>query len=167
MGGGLGVSCFLECCAEGGVFLAVDEETSDFGFGCRGDDVLHYVFNGVNGTVWCRRGGWRLSGVLRSVTKLVVAANAPANFVSSEVRGITGDVEYHAAGVVADDGVWVGGAVVEELSERLVRVSGACHMRRGEVAEGDAHGRVAFTGIPDQRSHHLLVLTVLGVGEGF
>ena len=108
------MSHFLEYCTEGDGFLAVGEEAYDFGFGCQGDDVLHYICNGVNGTVWRRHFGWRLGWVLGSVAKVVVAADAAARFGSSEVRGIAGDVEYHASGVLADDGVWVGGAVVEE-----------------------------------------------------
>ena len=79
------MSHFFECSAEGGVFLAFGEEASDFGFGCQGDDNLHYVCNGVNGTVWCRRGGQKLGWFLGSVTKLVVAANAAEIFEGSEV----------------------------------------------------------------------------------
>ena len=67
----------------------------------------------MNGNVWHRRGGRRFGGVLGSVAKVVVAADVAASFGSSEVCGITGNVEYHASGVVAEEGVWVGGAVVK------------------------------------------------------
>ena len=73
------MSHFFECCAEGGVFLAFGEEASDFGFGCQGDDNLHYVCNGVNGTVCRTCGGWRIGGFLGSVAKLVLAADVSAN----------------------------------------------------------------------------------------
>ena len=143
------MSRFLDFCAEGGGFLDIGEEASDFGFGCRGNDVLHYVRNGVKRTVWHRRGGQRLGGFLRSVAKIVVASDAAASLGSSEEQGITGNVEYHASGVLVDDGVWVGGAVVEEIAERLVRVIGTCRLRGGKVDEGNAHGEFNGTGIPE------------------
>ena len=36
------VSHLLKCCTEGGGFLLVGEEASDFGFGCQSDDVTKH-----------------------------------------------------------------------------------------------------------------------------
>ena len=96
----LSVSMEVEVCGSpvspsdvrGGGFLAVGEEACDFGFSCQGDDVLRYVCNGVNGAVWRRYCSHRIGGVLSSVTKVLVAANAAASFGVSEVQVIAGDV---------------------------------------------------------------------------
>ena len=51
--------------------------------------------------------------------------------------------------MVTDDVVWVGGAVVEELSERLVCVPVAFFLRVGNVSKGDVHGRFDGAVIPE------------------
>ena len=49
--------------------------------------------------------------------------------------------------MVSDDGVCVGGSLVETLAERLGHVPSPCRLRGGKVAEGDAHVWVDGAGI--------------------
>jgi hypothetical protein len=52
-----------------------------------------------------------------SVTKEMVASSVGACFVSREIGCVTLNVEDHVAGVVANYGLWVRGAIVEETHD--------------------------------------------------
>ena len=115
----LGVMHFVERNADGGGVAGIVEESGKFGFCRRGHDVFEDAADGVDGTIgcWLVR-GW-FGGILWFVAEEKVASDAASRFGLGLVQGVAVDVEDHVAGGVADGGIWVGGAVVEELMDCL------------------------------------------------
>lgn len=91
------------------------EEASKFGFSGGGHDVAEDVADGVDGTVagWLA-GGW-LGGIVGTGAEEEVTANVAFGFGFREVGGIAVYVEDHVAGMVADDGIWMSGGVVQKV----------------------------------------------------
>ena len=66
------------------------------------------------------------------------------------------DVENHPAGGVADPGIWMGGTVVEELSDSLCGCFCAFRLGRSESAKGGEHGGVYGASIVEEGADDLL-----------
>ncbi len=86
-----------------------------------------------------------------------MTASAAARFGLRKIGGIAFNMEDHAASVVvAEDGIWMGGGVVEELGECLGSGFSALGLGRSEGTEGDKHRGVDCSGIVEKCADDLL-----------
>ena len=148
--GRLWMAHFFKGGAEHGCFFAVEEEGCEFSFGGGGKDGRHDARVDVDGAIaWWRRrvGGWGFERVGEWVAKEEIAAGARSRLLFGQVRGVAVDMEDHAAGVVAEHGVGMGGTVVEELRDCDCGGFGAICLCGGERSEGNKHGAVDGAGV--------------------
>ena len=118
--GRLWMAHFFKGCAEHGCFFAVEEEGCEFSFGGGGKDGGHDARVDVDGAIarWRRRvGGWCFERVIEWFAEEEIAAGARSCLLFGQVGSIAVDMEDHAAGVVAEHSVGMGGTVIEELSD--------------------------------------------------
>jgi hypothetical protein len=95
--------------------LGIVKQTTAFGFGSRRNDMAESATLCMNRPVGTRVWLGRRWG--RHVTEELVTGNAAPCFRQNKIRWVCVDVEDHAAGMIADDGVRIlGSGVVEELS---------------------------------------------------
>ena len=113
----LWVMHLVERRAGGGGIAGIVEESGKFDLCCRGHDVFEDAADCVDGTIGCWLGCWWLVGMLGFVAEEEASSDAASGFGLGLVRGVAVDVENHVAGDVADGGIWVGDAVVEELMD--------------------------------------------------
>jgi hypothetical protein len=66
------------------------------------------------------------------------------------------DVENHPAGGVADSGIWMGGTVVEKLSNGLSSGFSAFRLGRSESAKGNEHGGVDGASVIEEGANDFL-----------
>ncbi len=64
-----------------------------------------------------------------------------------EIRGIAVCPEDHVAGMETDDGIWMGGTVVEELGESLQGSLGAMCLLGGKGTKSDQQSGINCMGI--------------------
>lgn len=147
--GGLWVAHFFKDCADDGSFFHVDEESTDFGFGSSGGDV----FEDTRGV---ENGGVVDFGFSRGVAEVEVATRAAACFGCVEIAGVTVDFETHVTGVVFNDGVGMGGTVVEELVGVVVGGFGGFALCGGEGTECDEEGVVDTAAVVLESADDLL-----------
>ena len=87
-------------------------KASEFSFGGRGHDILEDDADGMEGAIvggWCGR---LLGRIGRVGDKEKMAPDAAASFGLRQIGGVAMDVEYHVAGIVAEDGIWMGRGVI-------------------------------------------------------
>jgi hypothetical protein len=103
---------------------------------------------------------WITGSVL---TKEMVAGSVGACFVSREIEGcVTLNVEDHVAGVVANYGLWVRGAIVEEMHDGFEGGLRSTGLLGGDGSDCSEHGGINGVGIIQEGAKDFL--DVLGVG---
>lgn len=112
-GGRLGMAHFDEGSAEHGAIFGIVEEAGKFSFSGGGHDIAEDVADSVDGTIVGRLGGGWLGWISRFGAEEEVATDTTFGFGFREIGGIAMDVEYHIAGMVADDGIGMGGSIVK------------------------------------------------------
>jgi hypothetical protein len=114
-GGGLRVAEFFERGSLGNGFLAIVEQTGEFGFAGAGDDFAEDFRGYIDGAVeWRRRVigfGWAVW--MGATAEVMEARKAGAGFGFTEVGSIAFDPENHIAGDIFYAAVRVGRNVVE------------------------------------------------------
>ena len=78
----------------------------------------------VDGSVELGHGGWGFLRQVGAVTEEVVAAGAASVFGPREIRGVTIDMQDHAAGRIVDGRISIGRGVVEEPNDLVVGLLG-------------------------------------------
>ncbi len=128
--------------------LGIVKQTSAFSFGSRGNDMAESATLGVNRSV----GTWVWFGRRwgRHVTEEAVTGNAAPCFRQYKIRCVGVDVEDHAAGMAADDGVGIGSGVVEKLSALGNGQGGRTSLLRGDFIKGREHGGVDCTCVVEE-----------------
>ena len=101
---------FGECCSHWNGELGVHVEGSYFGFGGRGHDIFDNL---------CGNGGGAVDELFGFVAHVVESAGSASGLGGDKVHCIAVDVEDHVAGTVECGGVWVAGAVIEEVVDCL------------------------------------------------
>ena len=81
--------------------------------------------------------GWWFIRVDGGRVEIVMATYVASGFGHGKVGGVAVEVEYHVAGIVADCGVLVRSAVVQEFNDGFGGVLGALGLFRGKSVEGD------------------------------
>ena len=92
-------------------------------------------------------------GVQVVVAEEVESAGSRASFGGGKVGAITVLVVAHGRGVVADDGVGMGGCAVEQLDASVGGVLGSLGLGRADVIQGDQHGAVDGSGVEQEDAH--------------
>ena len=140
--GWLGMAHLGEGGAEPGTIFGIIEEGAKFSFGGGGHNSLDDGAVDVNGAVerWRSRVGigWG-SRIFGEGAEEEDATGTGTGFGLREVRGVTVDMENHPAGGVADRGIWMGGTVVEELSDGLSSGFSTFRLGRRKGSKGNKH----------------------------
>eukprot|EP00978_Attheya_sp_CCMP212_P023832 scaffold73879_cov69-Attheya_sp.AAC.5 len=89
-----------------------------------------------------RNGGWTwwFAGIHWVATQIEVSAGATASLGFRQIRGVAMNFEAHVARNVANSGLGLGGAVVQEVGDGLG--FGFCVGRGRKGSQGDEHGGV-------------------------
>ena len=157
--GWLGMAHLGEGGAEPGTIFGIIEEGAKFSFGGGGHNSLDDGAVDVDGAVerWRSRVGigWS-SWIFGKGAEEEDATGTGTCFAFREVRGVTVDVEHHPAGGVADRGIWMGGTVVEELSDGLSSGFSAFRLGRRKSAKGNKHGGVNGTSVVEEGANDFL-----------
>ena len=109
--GGLRVTKFGECCLEAAGVLGVVEKCCNFCFCGTGKDIFHDDTGNVYGAIKGRGFGGSCVGSGEEEN----TACTRACFGLGEIGSIGVDMEDHGATGVPDDGIGVGGGIIEQL----------------------------------------------------
>ena len=91
-----------------------------------------------------------------SVGEEVVATGSGAGAGLGEVGGVAVDSKLHVTGVIADDGIWMGGGIVEKLGGCLGSGFSACRLGGGNGAESNKHGAIDGSSVVEEAANDLL-----------
>jgi len=90
-----------------------------------------------------------------------VASSTQLPFGGHKVRGITVCPEDFVAGMKMDDSIWMGGTIVEQVSEGLHGGLGAIGLLSGESTKGHQHSQINGTCIVEEGTNDLLNVFVV------
>ena len=166
--GRLRVAHFEQCGAEHGGVFGIVEECAKFGFGGGGHDGVDDGAVDVDGAVDGWRDGvgiWSGGCVGGEGAEEEIAAGTGAGLGFGEVGCVAVDVEDHVAGMVADGGVRMSGAVVEQLGDGARGGFGTVGLGAGEGAEGDEQSGVDGASVVEKSTDDFLKTGDAGGGE--
>jgi hypothetical protein len=119
---------FFKGNSERAEILEIEESSAKFSFSGRGDNGRDDGAMDINGTIDGRQwiiGRWWLIGNSQMISEIVETASLGAGFQFTEIGGIAVGGKLHVTGVEAEDGIWMCGAVVEELGDSMGSCFGA------------------------------------------
>ena len=97
----------------------------------------------------------------------MISSSAGACFRGGEIRGVAVNLENHVAGVVADNGIRVRSAVVQELGDGLECGMCSVGLLRGDGSNGSEHGGVNSPCIIEEGSKNFLdAFGIRGIKRG-
>lgn len=117
---------------------------------------------GAVGWRWRCIRSWRFERIGEGRAEEEVPSGTRACVLFGEVGSVAVDVEDHAACMVPECCVWMGGSIIEELGDGNGGGCGAVVLLRGEGAEGNEHGVVDGSGIVEEGSDDGLETGELG-----
>ena len=150
--GRLGPTHLVESGPKGNGALGIEEGRASFSFGGRGEDVAHDASEHMEGTV--ERGAEAIE-LVRMVAEEEETRGAGAGLGLGKVGSVSVVVEDHVTGEVLDDGIRMGGCVVEQVHDSVGGGLGGAGLLGGNGAQGDQHGVVDGPGIVEENSHDL------------
>ena len=126
-------------------FLGIAVDAAGLCFGSRAHDSLYCFADGQNRTVGRRsRFGWEWGWM---GTKEIMASIPATSVGEYQVCGIGINVESHVAGMVPDDGRWVGGGVIHEHFAGKHGFLGGRSLGAANCVDGWKHGWVYSLGV--------------------
>eukprot|EP00978_Attheya_sp_CCMP212_P021678 scaffold63644_cov46-Attheya_sp.AAC.3 len=140
---GLGMTHIFKDDSKNDPFAGVVKTCTEFSFGGGGEDNVKDGAEDMDGSIhWWRNGGWTgwFAGIDGVAAEIEVASSATASFRFGKVGGVTMNFEAHVARNIANCGFWLGGAVIQEVSDGLG--FGFCVGSGCQGSQSDEHGRI-------------------------
>ena len=148
--GGLWVAHFVEHCSDDFGTVAIQVEGTNFGFKCRGHDILDDGCEDAQGALlWFWFWVW-------FATKKEVSTSAAASLGLREVGGVAVYLEDHVAGTILDAGIVMGCGVIKELVDDFLGGFSGFALLGTESAKCSKHGAVDCSGIIQEYTNDLL-----------